>query len=96
MIAEQAVFQKKLHYLLHRSLVDARNLALAKDHQRIFDLADTFEILPSLLEQWEDGHLDRVRSILQRYQAKYQGQGFDYLSILDMSDEEFEGTYGTW
>jgi hypothetical protein len=96
MIAEQVTLQKKLHYILHRSLVDARNLALAKDHQQIHDLADTFEILPSLMEQWEDGHLDLVRSILQRYQSKYQGRAFDYLAVLDMSDREFEEVYASW
>ncbi|HEX5272623.1 MAG TPA: hypothetical protein VFW33_19130 [Gemmataceae bacterium] len=96
MIAEQAMLQKKLHYLLHRCLVDARNLALAKDHQKVFDLADTFEILPSLMEQWEDGHLDLVRAVLRRYQEKCGGQGFDYLSILDMGDGEFEAVYASW
>ncbi|HYW85894.1 MAG TPA: hypothetical protein VFB30_21770, partial [Spirochaetia bacterium] len=80
MIAEQVTLQKRLHYILHRSLVDARNLALAKNHQQIYDLADTFEVLPSLMEQWEDGHFDLVRSILQRYQSKYPGQVFDYVS----------------
>jgi hypothetical protein len=96
MIAEQATLEKKLHYLLHRSLVDARNLALAKDHQKIFDLADAFEIMPSLMAQWEEGHLDLVRSILRRYQDKYRGEVFDYLSILDMSDSEFEEVYASW
>jgi hypothetical protein len=96
MIAEQATLQKKLHYILHRSLVDARNLALAKDHQKIYDLADTFEIVPSLMEQWEEGHLELLRAILRRYQDKYPGQAFDYLSILDMSDSEFEEVYASW
>jgi hypothetical protein len=96
MIAEQVCLQKKLHYILHRSLVDARNLALAKEHQQIHDLADTFEILPSLMEQWEDGHLDLIRSILQSYQSKYAGRAFDYLAILDMSDRDLEEVYATW
>jgi hypothetical protein len=96
MIAEQAILRKKLHYILHRSLVDARNLALTKDHQRLYDLADTFEILPSLMEQWEAGHLELIRSILERYQSKYPGQSFDYLAVLDMAGEEFEEVYATW
>ena len=96
MIAEQVTLQKKLHYLLHRALVDARNLALAKHHEKIADLADTFEILPSLMEQWEEGHLRLIRSLLQRYQSKYEGRVFDYLSILDMSDREFDEVYASW
>jgi hypothetical protein len=96
MIAEQVTLQKKLHYILHRALVDARALALAKDHQRIYDLADTFETLPSLMEQWEDGHLDLIRRILDDYQSKYPGQVFDYVSILDMSDREFDEVYAAW
>ncbi len=96
MIAEQVILQKKLHYILHRAWVDARNCALAGDHPRIFDLADTFEILPTLMEQWQEGHFDLVRSILLRYQSKYPGLSFDYVSILDMSDEQFEEVYATW
>jgi hypothetical protein len=96
MIAEQATLRKKLHYILHRSLVDARNLALAKEHQKIFDLADAFEILPSLMETWQDQHLELVRTILHNYQSKYRGQVFDYLSILDMDDRQFEEVYAAW
>jgi hypothetical protein len=96
MNAEQVTLQKKLHYILHRSLVDARNLALAGDREKIYDFADTFEILPSLMEQWEEGHLDLVRTILQGYQSKYEGQVFDYVALLDMSDREFDEVYATW
>ncbi len=57
MIAEHAMLQKKMHYILHRSLVDARNLALARDHQKIFDLADNIrDPAVALMEQWEDEH----------------------------------------
>jgi hypothetical protein len=96
MIAEQVTLQKKLHYILHRALVDTRNLALAKDHERIYDLADTFEILPSLIEQWEDAYMELIRRTLAAYQSKYEGQVFNYLSILNMSDRDFEEIYATW
>jgi hypothetical protein len=48
------------------------------------------------MEQWEDGHLDLIRRILGDYQAKYAGRVFDYVSILDMSDREFEEVYAPW
>ena len=48
------------------------------------------------MEQWEDRHLDLIRFLLQRYQSKYEGRVFDYLSILDMSDREFDEVYSSW
>lgn len=94
MVVEQELLFKKLYYILHRSLVDARNAALAKDHAKVYDLADAFEILPGFMAQWEDGHLDLIRDILARYQAKYGAAAFDYLSILDMDEGHFLDVYG--
>ena len=88
------LFQKLL-VILHRSLVQARNLAPGGNGQQIYDLADTFEILPELMRRWQDNDLDRVRAILADYQARYPGTGYDYLAILDMDETEFRMLYAT-
>jgi len=93
MKTEQSVILKKLHVLLHRSLVEARNLAMAQQCQQVYDLADTFEQLPMLLADWEDDQLKRVRTLLTYYQAKYHGRAYDYLAILDMDEAAFQEVY---
>ena len=74
---------RRLLYILHRGWTQARNLALAGDQQQLADLADTLEILPGLIDRWQDDDLALVRSILQAYQEKYPGQGYDYLAQLE-------------
>jgi hypothetical protein len=44
-----AAIQARLLQVLHRAFVQARNLALSGDTQQLFDLADTFELLPDLM-----------------------------------------------
>ena len=90
---DQQILTHKIHVILQRSLVEARNLALAKKCEQIFDLADTFEIMPSLLLRWEDSNLDLIQKILRNYQAKYKENAYDYLSILNMDDRMFEEVY---
>src|SRR5947199_6223809 len=80
---------KKLEVILQRAFVEARNLALRKAHQQIFDLADTFEIIPPMIENWQEKDWDWVRAIIQEYQDKYPGVAYDYISMLNMSDEAF-------
>jgi hypothetical protein len=87
---------KKLHLILHRAFVEARNLALAQNIQQSFDLADTFEVLPSLLDKWDDQQIEYVRSILGNYQSKYGDRAYDYLSLLDMEENTFEELFRLW
>jgi hypothetical protein len=73
---------RRLLFILHEGLVEMRLLALGQVSQQISDLADTLEIIPGLIDAWEDDHLDLIRSILKTYQDKY-GSKFDYLSYLE-------------
>ena len=57
-------------------------------------MADTFEVLPTLLENWQESHLDYVRGLLAHYQAKYAATASDYTSILDMADADFDAVFG--
>jgi hypothetical protein len=83
----------KLHVILHRAFVEARNLAMAQRCQQLADLADTFEVLPLLISAWEDDSLECVRSGLENYHSKYRGCSYDYLSILDMDEDSFRKLY---
>jgi|SRR6516165_11595243 hypothetical protein len=95
--ALEGTLHRRLLLILHRGLVEIRNLALAKENtSRIADLSDTLELLPSLMDQWEDGHMDLVRRLLADYQTKHPDATFDYLSILDATDGVFERVYGKW
>jgi hypothetical protein len=83
----------KLHVILQRGLVEIRNLSLCQAHQQIGDLADTLEILPSLMARWEDSYLKVVREALTAYQAKYADKAYDHLSILDMDEASFQDVF---
>jgi hypothetical protein len=73
---------RRLLFILHWGLVEARNLALSAGHHQIADLADTLEILPGLIADWDGEKLDLVRSILKTYDEKYVGRGFVYSDYL--------------
>ncbi len=75
--------QARLLRVLHRALVQARNLALSSDCRQLYELADTFEILPELMARWDETALGRIRSILAEYEAAHPQSGYEYLSLLD-------------
>jgi hypothetical protein len=74
---------KKLLFILHQGFVEGRNLALQAGHEQIADLCDAMEILPGLIENWQDEHLDLVTFVLKNYRDKYPGRNFDYLAELE-------------
>jgi hypothetical protein len=78
--------QTRLLRILHRVLVQARNLALKGDSQQLFELTDTFEILPELMAQWDETTLDRIRRILVEYESGHPHGGYEYVSLLDEDD----------
>jgi hypothetical protein len=89
------ILRRKLYLILQRSFVESRKLALAGACQQAYDLADTFEVLPGLLENWQESDLDYVRGALAHYQAKYAQTASDYISIFDMTEADFDAVFGT-
>ncbi|HYT91146.1 MAG TPA: hypothetical protein VEL76_20705 [Gemmataceae bacterium] len=83
------VVQAQLLRILHRAFVQARNLALTGAGQQLYDLADTFEILPELMAHWDETTLDRIRSVLAEYESGHPQSGYEYLSLLDGDDPAF-------
>src|SRR6266849_3833081 len=84
------VVQAKLLRILHRAFVQARNLALRGDCQQLYELTDTFEILPELMAHWDETTLGRIRSILAEYESGHPQSGYEYLSLLDGDDTTFD------
>src|SRR5262249_33661611 len=78
-----AVVQTGLLRVLHRAFVQARNLALKGDCQQLYDLADTFELLPELMARRDQSTLGRIRSILSEYESNHPQSGYEYLTLLD-------------
>ena len=76
--------QRRLLFIVHRGLVEARLLAQAKKHEQLFDLADALEPLPSYMDNWQDSNLEAIRFNLKTYQQKYPSPSFDYLRYLDV------------
>jgi hypothetical protein len=84
-----AAVQARLLRVLHRAFVHARNLALVGDCRQLYELADTFEILPELMTHWDETTLDRIRRILTEYESGHPQCGYEYLSLLDGDDSAF-------
>ena len=82
--------QARLLRVLHRAFVQARNLALTGDCQQLYDLADTFEVLPELMARWDATTLGRIRSILADYQSVHAKSGYEYLLLLDGDDSALQ------
>ena len=83
------VVQARLLRVLHRAFVQARNLGLRGDAQQLYELADTFEVLPELMAHWDETTLGRIRGILAEYEAGHPQSGYEYLSLLDGDDAAF-------
>jgi hypothetical protein len=80
------VVQVRLLRILHRAFVQARNLALRRDCPQLYDLADTFELLPELMGRWDDTTLGQIRAILAEYESGHPHCGYEYLTMLDGDD----------
>lgn len=82
--------QARLLRVLHRAFVQARNLAQKCDDRELYDLADTFELLPELMGRWDGTTLERIRGILAEYHSGHPQAGYEYLSLLDGDDGAFQ------
>ena len=73
----------RLLFILHRGLTEIRNLALAAEHEQIADLADALEILPGMVEHWDQEKADLTHFVLRTYEGKYPSRAYDYEAYLD-------------
>jgi hypothetical protein len=77
--------ERRLLFILHRALVEARLLAQAGNTQQVHDLADALEPLPGWIASWKDEYLEATRSNLETYAVKYPN-AFGYLDFIDKYD----------
>jgi hypothetical protein len=80
-----ANIERRLLFILHRALVEARLLAQAGKTQQVHDLADALEPLPGWIASWKDEYLEATRSNLETYATKYP-DAFGYLDFIDKHD----------
>jgi hypothetical protein len=78
-----ADIQTRLLHILHRAFIQSRTLALAGDCRQLYELVDTFEVLPELMIQWDETTLARIQGILAEYEADHPQCGYEYRSLLD-------------
>ena len=78
--------RKRLLFILHRALVEARLLAMSQRHEQLLDLTEATHEIPGYMSRWEDGHLASIRRDLQTYHDKYAGSRFDYVQYLEQWD----------
>lgn len=76
--------QRRLLFIIHRGLVEARLLAQAKKPEQVFDLADALEPIPGYMDNWDDRYLEIIRFNLKKYRDKYPSPSFDYLRYLEV------------
>jgi len=77
---------RRLLFILHRGLTEARNLALAQGNEQIADLADALEILPRYVQGCNEEDVELIRFVLKTYQDKYPGSNYDYLAYFEKYD----------
>lgn len=76
--------QRRLLFILHRGLVEARLLAQSKNHEQLFDLTDALELIPGIIVNWNEERLAVIQFSLKSYRMKYPSPSFDYLRYLDV------------
>ena len=82
---------RRLLYILHRGFVQVRNLALAEGNTQIAELADAMEIIPTLMDRWDEEHLELIRFALKTYEDKYPGGTYNH--VADLTTHEVPQRY---
>ena len=87
MTITQQCLRRRLRCILHRGLVEARNLALGGYNEQIAELTDALEVLPSYMDECTDENLQLIRFVLQNYKSKFPHSNNRYLEILEGEQE---------
>jgi hypothetical protein len=74
---------KRLLFILHRGLTEARILALGAEQSQIAGLADALEILPGIIDHCDDDRFELIRFVLRNYTEKYPSSTYDYSAYLE-------------
>jgi hypothetical protein len=74
---------RRLLFILHRGLTEARNLGYAGRSEQVAELADALELLPGLLLRWDGESMSLLRHLLKTYEDKFPTGRYDYTPYLD-------------
>ncbi len=80
------MFLLKLLEVLHRGFTEAREAGFRLGDERLIDLADTFEILPTLVGRPGEEQEAFILQLLEDYRDR---GGRDYAAVLRESDRDF-------
>ena len=84
------MFLLKLLEVLHRGFTEAREAGYRLGDERLIDLADTFEILPTLVGRPGEEREAYITRLLDEYRDR---GGRDFAAVLRQSDREFLRSY---
>lgn len=85
--------RRRLRFLIHRGIVEIRNLGYAGGHDaQIADLADILEFLPEFLGEDREPNFAVIREQFEGYAARYPESNYNYLAYLD-GDAELHAPY---
>jgi hypothetical protein len=80
-----ADLHRRLLFIVHRGLVEARLLAQAGKLEQLYDLADAMEPLPGWIASWKSEHLQAVRDNLATYAKRYP-DAFEHIEYIDKQE----------
>jgi len=87
------LIERQLHSILHRAFVEARSCARCGRLEQVLDLADYFEAIALEMNHLDAEALERIRRMLQGYQAKYASMASNYLWILELTEEQYDNAF---
>jgi hypothetical protein len=61
-------------------------MALGAGHEESAELADALEILPRMIDEWDESQADMLHFVLANYQSKFPGRAFDYVAHAEQYD----------
>jgi hypothetical protein len=67
---------RKILCIIHWGLTDIRDRAYYIKDAQIADLADALEILPGIIDRWDEQQMDMVDFVLKNYQSLHPNDRF--------------------
>jgi hypothetical protein len=73
----------RLLFILHRGLVQLRELGRSHGHDQVAELADALEWIPGRIPDLQLEELKSIKSSLETYQKQYPSTRFEYVSYME-------------
>ena len=82
--------QRRLLFILYRGCVEARLLAMGKQHKQIYELMDILELIPGCINQIhtdeKQSYIEIIRQSFKQYQQQFPSSCGNYIRILDIDE----------